>query len=194
MLSDEIHCDLVYEGFRHIPFATVSEACRQNSVTCIAPSKTFNLAGLKVANIIVSDEEIRRKINKALNVNEVCEINAFAAEALIAAYNEGAEWLDELIRYLYDNYLYLKAYLASELPFVKVTPLEATYLAWLDFSATGQSSDEIAANLMNKEQLWVNKGTMYGANGEGFIRLNMACPRQLLASGLEKIKHCIHNL
>jgi len=187
VLSDEIHGDLVYAGYRHIPFASISEIFLQNSVTCTAPSKTFNLAGLKVANIIVSNEEIRRKIDKALNVNEVCEINAFAVEALITAYNEGEVWLDELNQYLYDNYLHLKTFIATELPYIKVTPLEATYLVWMDFSALGQSSRMIADTLLQKAHLWVNKGTMYGANGEGFIRMNIACPRQLLQAGLDKL-------
>ena len=188
VVSDEIHCDLVYTGYQHIPFATLSDEFLENSVTCTAPSKTFNLAGLQAANIIVQDKAVRQKIDKALNINEVCEINAFAVEAVIAAYNEGEEWLEELKTYLYDNYLYLKSFIETELPFVKVTPLEATYLVWMDFSATGHSSQIIAENLMEKEWLWVNKGTMYGANGEGFIRLNIACPRALLEKGLAKIK------
>ena len=189
VLSDEIHCDLVYAGYQHIPFASINEEFLQNSVTCTAPSKTFNLAGIKVANIITADSEIHRRIDKALNINEVCEISPFAVDAVIAAYNEGEVWLDELNRYLYDNYLFLKAFIASELPFVKVTPLEATYLVWMDFSALGQSSRMIADNLLQKEHLWVNKGTMYGANGEGFIRMNIACPRQLLSTGLDKLRN-----
>ena len=189
VVSDEIHCDLVYNGYRHIPFASISDEFLQNSVTCTAPSKTFNLAGIKVANIIASHEEIRQKIDKALNINEVSEISAFAVEALIAAYNQGGEWLDELITYLSDNYRYLTEFLKKELPFVKALPLEATYLVWLDFSALKQSSHAIAENLLQKEGLWVNKGTMYGENGEGFIRMNIACPRQLLREGLMKMKN-----
>jgi len=189
VISDEIHCDLVFAGYRHIPFATLSDAFLQNSVTCTAPSKTFNLAGLKAANIIAPNETLRLKIDKALNINEVCEINSFAVEAVIAAYNEGGSWLEELKTYLYDNYLYLKTFMEAELPFVKVLPLEATYLVWMDFSATRLSSQTIADNLMEKERLWVNKGTMYGPNGEGFIRLNIACPRSLLTKGLAKIKN-----
>jgi len=187
VISDEIHCDLVYAGFQHIPFGSINDEFLKNSVTCTAPSKTFNLAGLKTANIIVQDEGIRQKIDKALNINEVCEINSFGVEAIIAAYNEGEEWLDELKTYLYGNYLYLKAFMEAELPFIKVTPLEATYLVWMDFSATGLSSQTIADTLMEKEHLWVNKGTMYGANGEGFIRLNIACPRAFVEKGLGKI-------
>lgn len=188
VVSDEIHCDLVYEGHTHISFASLREEFLQNSVTCTAPSKTFNLAGIQVANIIAADEEIRRKIDKVLNINEVCEINAFAVEAVIAAYNEGEEWLEALRKYLYDNYLCLKAFMTAELPSVKVLPLEATYLVWMDFSFTGQSSEMITETLLKEENLWVNKGTMYGESGEGFIRINIACPRQLLMEGLDKIK------
>ncbi|MDR2231909.1 MAG: pyridoxal phosphate-dependent aminotransferase [Tannerella sp.] len=189
VISDEIHCDLVFAGYQHIPFATLSEEMRQNSVTCTAPSKTFNLAGLHAANIIAPDETIRQKIDKALNINEVCEINPFGVDALIAAYNEGGEWLEALKTYLYDNYLFLKEFIAKELPFIYVVPLEATYLVWLDFSAVGQSSRTIADNLMDNGRLWVNRGSMYGSGGEGFIRLNIACPRALLEQGLNKIKN-----
>ena len=188
VISDEIHCDFVYDGHQHIPFASISEAFLQNSVTCLAPSKTFNLAGIKVANIIAADTEIRRKIDKALNINEVCEISPFAVDAVIAAYNESEEWLEELKKYLYDNYLYLRGFVEETLPLVKVLPLEATYLVWMDFSATGQTSRAIAETLLKVQHLWVNGGTIYGANGEGFIRLNIACPRQLLQEGLSKIE------
>jgi len=187
IISDEIHCDLVFENHRHIPFASISEQFLQNSVTCTAPSKTFNLAGIQAANIIASDEIIRKKINKALNINEVCDINAFAVEAVIAAYNEGEDWLEELKLYLYDNYLYLKQFIETALPYIKILPLEATYLVWLDCSALRQSSREIAKNLLEKEYLWVNEGAMYGENGEGFIRLNIACPRATLTEGLMKL-------
>ena len=189
VLSDEIHCDLVYSGHTHIPFASLSEEFLFNSVTCTAPSKTFNIAGIQVANIIAADEEIRTKIDKALNVNEVCEINAFAVQALIAAYNEGEPWLEELKLYLHDNYLYLKDFFSRYLPHLPVLPLEATYLVWVDCSALKLSSKEVADILLREENLWVNEGPMYGANGEGFIRINIACPRRLLEEGLGKIKN-----
>ena len=188
VVSDEIHCDLVYPGHTHIPFASVSEEFLYNSVTCTAPSKTFNLAGVQVANIIAADDEIRRKIDKALNINEVCEINAFAVEALIAAYNEGEDWLDELRTYLYDNYIYLKDFFSKHFPQFKVLPLEATYLVWVDCSALGLSSAKIAEILLEKGKLWINEGTIYGAPGEGFMRFNIACPGETLAEGLNRIK------
>ena len=187
VVSDEIHCDLTYPGHTFVPFASISEEFLHKSVTCSAPSKTFNIAGLQVANILAADEDIRKKIDKALNINEVCEINAFAVEALIAAYNEGEEWLDELRQYLYENYLYLKNFFAQHLPQFPVLPLEATYLVWVDCSSLGLSSAKIAEMLLEKEKLWINEGTIYGTAGEGFIRLNIACPRALLTQGLTLI-------
>ena len=188
VVSDEIHCDLVYPGFTHIPFASISDEFLYNSVTCTAPSKTFNLAGIQVANILAADDEMRRKIDKALNINEVCEINAFAVEALIAAYNEGEEWLEELKKYLHSNYIYLKNFFSENFPLFKVLPLEATYLVWVDCSKLGLSSKKIAEILLEKEKLWINEGTIYGVPGEGFIRLNIACPRATLVQGLNRIK------
>lgn len=189
VVSDEIHCDLVYPGHTHIPFASVSDEFLQNSVTCTAPSKTFNLAGIQVANIIAANEDMRRKIDKTLNINEVCEINAFAVEALIAAYNGGEEWLEELKQYLYDNYTILSDFFREHLPHLSVLPLEATYLVWVDCSSLKQASEEITRTLFEHEKLWVNEGTMYGAAGEGFIRINIATTRENLIKGLQKIKN-----
>ncbi|MDR2039865.1 MAG: pyridoxal phosphate-dependent aminotransferase [Bacteroidales bacterium] len=188
IVSDEIHCDLVYPGHTHIPFASISEKFLKNSVTCTAPSKTFNLAGIQVANIIAEDEEIRRKIDKALNINEVCEINVFAIEALIAAYNEGVEWLEELKEYLYGNYRTLTGFFEQHLPHLPVLPLEATYLVWVDCSALNRTSEEITKTLLDKEKLWINEGTMYGEAGEGFIRINIATQRENLLKGLKSIE------
>lgn len=189
VVSDEIHCDLVYRGYEHIPFASISDEFLQHSVTCTAPSKTFNLAGIQVANIIAADEDIRKKIDKALNVNEVCEINVFAIEALIAAYNEGDDWLDELKIYLYDNYKLLSEFFKEYLPHLPVLPLEATYLVWIDCSSLGLKSKEIVDKLLLKEKVWVNEGTMYGEAGEGFIRINIATQRERLIRALKKIRN-----
>lgn len=189
VVSDEIHCDLVYSEYRHTPFASLSDAFNLHSVTCTAPSKSFNLAGLQAANMIISDESLRRKIDKALNVNEVCEINPFAIEALMAAYNEGETWLEELKQYLYENYLYLHEFISLHLPVLKVTRLEATYLVWIDCRALHCSSADIAKRLLEEEHLRINEGPLYGASGEGFIRMNIACPRSLLVEGLERLKN-----
>lgn len=191
VIADEIHCDLVYEGQRHLPYGSICREFLMNSVTCTAPSKTFNLAGLQVANIIAADPEIREKIDKALNINEVCEINCFGIEALITAYQEGENWLEELKNYLYGNYIVLCDFLKRNLPSLKVVPLEATYLAWIDCRALGISSSDIVRKLYEEEKLWLNEGTLYGENGEGFIRINLACPWQVLRKGLEKLKHAL---
>ena len=194
VVSDEIHCDLVYPEHRHLPFASLSEELCYHSITCTSPSKTFNIAGLQVANIHAADETIRKKINKTLNINEVCEINSFAVEALIAAYNKGEEWLEELKEYLLGNYLYLMDFFEKHLPQFPVLPLEATYLVWVDCSVLNLTSTAIAKTLLEKENLLVNAGTMYGDDGENFIRLNIACPRTLLAEGLRKLQSGITNL
>ena len=191
VVSDEIHCDFIFPGQHHIPFVSINDDFLRHSVTCTAPSKTFNLAGLQVANIHAADEIIRKKIDKALNINEVCEIGSLGVEALIAAYNEGEEWLEELKEYLYQNYLYLKDYFEKHLPLFPVLPLEATYLVWVDCSVLHQTSETIAGMLLEKENLIVNAGSLYGAGGEGFIRLNIACPRKLLIEGLDKINRAL---
>ncbi|MDR1382187.1 MAG: pyridoxal phosphate-dependent aminotransferase [Tannerella sp.] len=189
VVSDEIHCDLVYPGHVHIPFASIGKDFLYNSATCMSPGKTFNLAGLQVAGILAADDAMREKIDRALNINEVCEINAFAVEALMAAYNGGEEWLERLKRYLYGNYTYLKNFAGHYLPRFTVLPLEATYLVWIDCSTLGLPSAEIAERLLREEKLWLNDGAMYGTAGEGFIRLNIACPRIRLMQGLNKIKN-----
>jgi cystathionine beta-lyase len=158
------------------------------SVTCIAPTKTFNIAGIQVANIVAADKTIRCKIDKALNINEVCEINTFAIKALIAAYDQGEEWLEELKVYLYDNYKLVKAFFNRHLPDMKVVNPEATYLLWIDCSALKQSSSLIATTLMEKAKVLVSDGSIYGEAGQGFIRINIATSRDTLTRGLEKIK------
>jgi len=188
VVSDEIHCDLVYEGYRHIPFVSLNDDFLRRSVTCTAPSKTFNIAGLQCANIHAADETIRKKIDKALNINEVCDISPFAVEALIAAYNDGEEWLEELKKYLYANYLYVKDFFEKHLLQFPVLPLEATYLVWVDCSVLQRSSTDISELLLEREKLWVNAGAIYGAGGENFIRLNIACPRSLLVEALNILK------
>ena len=140
------------------------------SVTCISPSKAFDLAGLQIVNIVCADADLRIKIDKTININEVCDINPFGIEALIAAYNEGEEWLEELKYYLLINYNYLKAYFSENLPQFPVTMLQGTYLVWLDCSVLQQSFH----TLLDKEKLQVNDGSLYG---KGFIRINIACPR-----------------
>ena len=188
VVADEIHCELVFSGHVYIPFASISEVFREHSVTCISPSKAFNLAGLQIANIVAADTDVRMKIDKAININEVCDVNPFGVEALIAAYNRGEDWLEELKHYLSVNYNYLRAYFDEYLPEFPVVMLEGTYLVWVDCRGVGLSSREIADILLEKEKVRVNPGSLYGETGEGFIRLNIACPREKLIEGLNRLK------
>ena len=191
VVADEIHCELVFPGHTYIPFASISQEFLMHSVTCTSPSKAFNLAGLQIANIISADANVRVRIDKAININEVCDVNPFGVEALMAAYNEGEEWLEELKIYLFANYIYLKGYFDEYLPEFPVMMLEGTYLVWVDCSVLNQTSAEIVKDLLKKEKLWVNEGSLYGEAGEGFIRINIACPRQQLIEGLNRLRRAL---
>ena len=186
VIADEIHCELVYPGCEYVPFASLSDDFCRNAATCVSPSKAFNIAGLQIADIIVSDPDTRARIDRAININEVCDVNPFGVIATIAAYNEGEEWLSQLISYLYDNYLYMAEYCAENLSDYPLTILEGTYLVWMDCHASGMTSVQVAGKLREETGLWLNAGTMYGPEGEGFIRWNIACPRSMLADGLSR--------
>lgn len=189
VIADEIHCELVMPGYTFTPFASISEACRDNSVTLNSPSKSFNIAGLQIANIICHDPAMRRRINRQVNINEVCDVNPFGVEALMAAYNDSRDWLVALNDYLWENYQALCRFCEEQLPQWKVLKLEGTYLPWVDITATGMTSDALADLLLREAKVMVNSGTMYGAQtGEGYIRLNIACPRARMLEGLERIK------
>ena len=189
VIADEIHCELVMPGYTFTPFASISEACRDNSVTLNSPSKSFNIAGLQIANIICHDPAMRRRINRQVNINEVCDVNPFGVEALMAAYNDSRDWLVALNDYLWENYQALCRFCEEQLPQWKVLKLEGTYLPWVDITATGMTSDALADLLLREAKVMVNSGTMYGAQtGEGYIRLNIACPRVRMLEGLERIK------
>lgn len=192
VVADEIHCELVMPGFTYVPFASVSDACRDNCVVLNSPSKAFNIAGLQIANIICADKEVRRRIDRAVNINEVCDVNPFGVIALQAAYNEGGEWLDELNAYLYGNYELVKEFVATEMPKLNVVRLEGTYLVWIDVLGLEFSSDELTDKLLREAKVMVNSGTMYGQRaGQGFIRLNIACPRARLLEGLKRMGRCL---
>lgn len=187
VVSDEIHCELVYPQYKYVPFCSISEEAASNSVACVSPSKAFNIAGLQIANIICKDEEMRKKIDKAININEVCDVNPFGVLATIAAYNEGAPWLSELIDYLAENYEFLVNFFQVELPDYPVTKLEATYLVWVDCRRLGLTSVELEEKLIREAGVWLNPGSMYGVDGEGFMRINIACPRARLEEGLKRL-------
>lgn len=185
VISDEIHCDIVMPGYRYTPFASLSDEFLMHSATCTAPTKTFNIAGLQIANITVADEYIRRRVDKAININEVCDVGVFGVTALQAAYNEGEEWLSSLIEYLYGNYEALRRFFETRLPQIPVTKLEGTYLVWLDCSALGKPSETIVNELLSQKKLWLNGADMYGEHDRPFVRVNIACPRSGMMRGLE---------
>jgi cystathionine beta-lyase len=194
VISDEIHGELIMPGYLFQPFATVNDACRQNSVILNSPSKSFNIAGLQTANIICSQPEWRRRIDRAINIHEVCDLNPFGPVALKAAYNESEEWIDELNQYLWDNYQALCQFFEKELPLCKVTQLEGTYLVWLDVTRYSNDVEKLCDDLLTRGKVWVNPGTMYGAeSGKGYIRINIACPRSRMMEGLERIKETINH-
>lgn len=182
VVSDEIHCDLTMPGFEYVPFGTIDP----EAIACLSPSKAFNTAGLQIANIICSDEKMRSKIDRAININEVCDVNPFGVEGLIAAYSrEGHNWLEQLRDYLYDNYRFMREYIAVNLPGIPMTKLEATYLPWLDISRYNIPSEQLEKQILEHTGVWINSGSMYGK--DGFIRVNIACPRATLQQGLQRI-------
>lgn len=193
VVADEIHCELVYQGFKYTPFASLSDAFLHRSVTCVSPSKAFNIAGLQIANIVAFDNDLRSRIDKAININEVCDVNPFGVAATIAAYNEGEEWLNQLVDYLHGNYEAMAEFCRRELPEFPITRLEGTYLVWMDCSSLGMPSDALEHALLDDAHLWLNAGTMYGAEGEGYMRWNIACPRSVMLDGLNRFLNFVRS-
>ena len=188
VVSDEIHCELVMPGNKFTPFAAVNEDCKTNGVTLNSPTKNFNIAGLQIANIVCANPVWRRRIGRAINIFEVCDVNPFGPVALEAAYNDSENWMDELNEYLFANYQLLCDTFAKELPQYEVMRLEGTYLVWVDVRPSGLSSDEVAEKLLKEGKVQVNSGTMYGqTTGEGYVRINIACPRATLIEGLKRM-------
>lgn len=188
VVSDEIHCELTLYDNEYVPFGSLPDELSRGSITCCSPSKAFNTAGLQIANIICRDAEVRNRIDRAININEVCDVNPFGVIALQAAYSdEGYEWLTQLRAYISANYDLLRERFARELPKCKVMRMEGTYLAWIDCSELHIPSDEIEEMLMHENKVWVNAGSMYGAEGAAFIRINMACTSELLNEGITRI-------
>ena len=185
VVSDEIHCELIMPGHEFVPFGTITDDC----VVMNSPSKNFNTAGLQIANIICSHPSWRRRIDRAININEVCDVNPFGIVALQAAYNESEDWLDELNQYLWGNYQVLCDFIDKNLPQWKVCPLEGTYLPWVDVSAMGIPVETLCQRLLQEAKVWINPGTMYGPEtGKGYVRFNIATQRSRLVEALERIK------
>ena len=191
VISDEIHCELTYPSHEYTPFGSLGAEMARNSAVCVSPSKAFNIAGLQIANIVVANDSVRAKIDRAINDNEVCDVNPFGVIATIEAYSHGREWLEGLKEYLHNNYKIVCDFFRCNFPRFPVTPLQGTYLAWIDISASGLSGKEFCQKLYEKTGVRLNSGEMYGNGGEDFIRLNFACPRKILLAALEMIKTSI---
>jgi len=187
VVSDEIHCDFVYEGNRHTIFGAICESFLSNSIICTAPSKTFNIAGLQASNTFIADPELRQKF-----IQEICKtgygkLNTMALVATQAAYENGGEWLGELLAYLKRNYNYAKDFIAANLPKARLAELQGTYLLWLDLSSYGLSESELDRIIVEKAGLWVNKGSEFGDEGNGFVRINIGCPLSILEKAFARL-------
>jgi cystathionine beta-lyase len=194
IISDEIHSDLVYKGNRHTPVAMVSDETAKNSVILMAPSKTFNVAGLATSVVIIPDREKFELYEKALNLGHLDMGNIFGSLALEAAYTYGDEWLEELLEYLWNNFLYLEDFFKKYLSRVKVMKPEATYLIWLDFREYGMNDRELSKFMIRKAKVGLNNGARFGIEGDGWMRLNIGCPRSVLSEGLERLGNAFSGL
>lgn len=190
VISDEIHADLALFGHKHIPFASVSEEAAMNSITFMAPTKTFNMAGIISAYSVIPNPSIRERYYQWLDTNELSEPNIFAPIATIAAYRKGEAWRQQLIQYIEQNILFVEQYVAQHLPQVKVVRPEASFLVWLDCRALGLSHEALIDLFVNRARLALNDGEMFGHGGEGFMRMNVGCPRTVLQQALERLTNC----
>lgn len=190
VLSDEIHCDITKPGQKYTPFASVSKACRDISITCVAPTKAFNLAGIQTAAVIIPDPVLRHRVNRGLNTDEVAEPNVFAAIAPAAAFGHGGAWLDELRTYLWKNREFAEQFIKEQIPYVSPVEAEATYLLWLDCRKLQTDLSQLCQFIRKDSGLYVSDGREY-RNGDGFLRMNLACPRIRLEDGLRRLKKSI---
>ena len=187
VVSDEIHSDLVYKMYTHVPFASISQEFADNSLTCIAPSKTFNLAGLQTSVVIIPNEDLREKYKKTLGRYSLGGANIFGTAALTAAYTHGEEWLDQLLDYLEGNLALVTAYMEHNIPAVKVVQPQGTYLVWLDFHELGLDNEALDQFVLHKAGIALDEGHIFGPGGEGFQRINIACPRSVLVKALDQL-------
>ncbi len=193
VVSDEIHCDLIYRDYTFTSFAKADDAFLQNNIICIAASKTFNLAGLQTSNIIIPNEELRERFAKTIDRNGLFLMNAFGLIATEAAYNHGEAWLEAVMDYVEDNYRFMKAYLAEHLSQLKIIRPEGTYLIWVDCRALGMDPTARKEMMMEQARVYLDEGELFGPEGEGFERFNIACPRSTLKDVLDRIKATIDN-
>lgn len=188
VVSDEIHCDITEPHFEYISFPSVSETCKDISITCISPSKAFNLAGIQTAAVVVPNEALRNKIYRAFNTDEIAEPNVFAVDATIAAFEHGELWLRELCNYISENKQIVSNYFKKEIPQIKAVNSQATYLMWLDCGNYSGGVSMLTKMLRDKTGLYLCDGSQYGETGKTFIRMNIACPKKYLLDGLERFK------
>jgi len=194
VVSDEIHADILFKGYRHIPFASISPAFAHNSITCTAPSKTFNLAGLQTSTIIIPNKKYYKIYNNILDSLALDENNVFGLVALEAAYRDGEEWLEQLLSYLNENLEFLMKYFKERIPKIKVIKPEGTYLVWLDCRQLGLSDKDLNNFMIKKARVALDDGYWFGAEGKGFMRINIACPRSFLEEGLKRIERAVKSL
>lgn len=194
VISDEIHCDIVYRGYKHIPFASISGELADISATCIAPTKTFNLAGLKVSTVIIPNYKLRTLFEGVLDSCAVRGVNVLAMVAAEAAYRYGEEWLEQVLDYIRGNLEFLIDYVEKRIPSVKVIRPEGTYLVWMDFRSLGLNAQQLENLMLNTAKVWLDEGYIFGEGGEGFERINIACPRAILAEGLRRIEAAVAGL
>ena len=188
VVADEIHADFVYPGYRHHVFETIRPEFADMTITCTAPTKTFNLAGLQISNVFISNTELRKKFKQELEKTGYSQPNIMGLVACKAAYRYGAQWLEDLNSYLVSNLALVRDFLAQELPSVRLVEPEGTYLLWLDFRALDLPDKELNDLIVQKAGLWLNAGPMFGAGGEGFQRINIGCPAATLQKALERLK------
>ncbi len=191
IVSDEIHADLIMPGFRHHPLACLCPQLADRIITCTSPSKTFNIAGLQVANIIIPNPDLRQRFLQQAWKCGTHLSNPFAIIAAETAYRHGEAWLQELLTYLFANYSYVKDYLAGHLPRIRPVSLEGTYLLWLDFRELGMTDQALQNKLLHEARLWLDPGPIFGPGGAGFLRLNLACPRSRLQEAMGRLSHAL---
>jgi len=191
VVSDEIHADFVYKGFRHLVFSDLKQEYKDITLTCTAPSKTFNLAGLQIANIFITNKRIKDMFRAEINAGGYSQLNTLGLVACSAAYRHGADWLDQLIPYLAGNVSFVKNFLSSNLTYVKFIEPQGTYLVWLDFSTLGICESDRKDFLTHKANIWLDEGTMFGIEGKGFERINLACPRSTLEKAFFQLEKAI---
>ena len=189
IISDEIHCEIMMPGFQYTPFGTLDESVTGNYAVCTSPSKAFNIAGLQIANIICCCPKTRRKIDRAININEVCDVNPFGVIALMTAYTDPRckEWLDNLNNYIYHNYLAAKEIISQKITSATITPQEGTYLMWVNFHNLINNAHNAEHAMIQDAKVWINAGTLYGDDGEHCMRINLATQRERVVKGVERV-------